>query len=328
MTVSCHPDLRYLALQSEVESAVAFSIMGRRVEAGAHQLLTVLESELYHRLYCGSAAAAAPYTVDPAESLVFIGALSLANTGDGTWEPGWTISRTRDTAIRDGIEFCVDRQSLRPWSARALPGEPCSVRIGKEMRHLVSGFYMALGNRHPEDEDGERSALLRLYWHLTPQAAIHYMRVATARLNEADIPFMTKVLSSPRDYVRRDSGVLYLRRNDFERAVPALRQIYAAVGAALLSEVPLFTKGLAPGLALAEDPGNGMSFGQSRCRIAARGLWQCHEQALVDPGQRVSVIAGAFSAEGIDPDRPYLAPGSADRYEVGAGFGVGLQEVR
>jgi hypothetical protein len=41
---------------------------------------------------------------------------------------------------------------------------------------------------------------------------------------------------------------------------------------------PVFTKFLAPGLGLAEDPGQGDSFGQHRCRLLADAMILAYEQ--------------------------------------------------
>ncbi|MGE5674496.1 MAG: T3SS effector HopA1 family protein [Mycobacterium leprae] len=320
MTVPCHPDLHRLALAAAVDSPASFSLLGRQITTAPPQLLRLLESELYHRLYCGATEPEAPQTEDPAEALTFIAALARANAGTGTWEPGWTFLGQADgtavTVARDGVTFWTERNRVRTAAGDLTPGAPCSVRIGKEMRHLLSGFYMALGDIHPEDGADAPPPLVRLYWHLTPDTAIRYMREATSRLNAARIPFETKVVSNPRLYSRTDSGVLYLRRDDFGRTTPLLQTIYQRVRAGLLPEAPLFTKPLAPGLALAEDPGGGISFGQSRCRLAAQGLWQAYTQGFAEPDARLNAVAEAFQAEGLDPERPYLEPGSADDYAL------------
>jgi hypothetical protein len=78
----------------------------------------------------------------------------------------------------------------------------------------------------------------------------------------------------------------------------------------------MFTKPLAPGLGLAEDPNNGMSFGQSRCKIAAEALWSSFAQGLTDPDSRLSALARAFRQAGLDPELPFLERGSTDSYDL------------
>ena len=68
------------------------------------------------------------------------------------------------------------------------------------------------------------------------------------------------------------------------------------------------------GLGLAEDPGGGLSFGQSRCRIAAEGLVRAHAEGAQSPAARAERMAAAFRERGLDPLCPYLEPGSRDTY--------------
>jgi hypothetical protein len=79
----------------------------------------------------------------------------------------------------------------------------------------------------------------------------------------------------------------------------------------------MFTKPLAPGLGLAEDPGGGLSFGQSRCRVVAEGLYRCQAEGAADLDARLRVVAGVMRERGLDPLRPWLEPGSADDYARG-----------
>jgi lantibiotic modifying enzyme len=82
--------------------------------------------------------------------------------------------------------------------------------------------------------------------------------------------------------------------------------------------VPAFTRLLAPGLGLAEDPGDGDSFGMHRCRLLADALVTAHEQGAHSVEARVDAVLDRFAREGINPDRPYLNPGSDDRYTFDA----------
>src|SRR5262249_512631 len=100
---------------------------------------------------------------------------------------------------------------------------------------------------------------------------------------------------------------------------------------------PMFTKALAPGLGLAEDPGAGNSFGRARCEIVAQALWECHLKQITDPTGRAEFVRGAFRERGLDPARPYLNRDSADTYYLhlaadcklwGGEETVGLQEVQ
>lgn len=142
------------------------------------------------------------------------------------------------------------------------------------------------------------------------------MALVTEQLNREGIPFKTKVLSNPHQYLRADAGVLYVDQRDFGRLRPIIKQLYDDLRTGLNAPVPMFTKRLAPGLGLAEDPGGGLSFGQSRCRTAAEGLRRCWTEGLRQPEARLHLVTEVFREKGLDPMRLYLAQGSADRYTI------------
>src|SRR6185369_14531995 len=151
-------------------------------------------------------------------------------------------------------------------------------------------------------------------WHLTPAGAVEYMRAITRNLNDAAIPFRTKVVADPNGYVRADAGVLYIEKNRFAQARPLIAKTYGEVRDVLRPETPLFTKTLAPGLGFAEDPRGGLSFGYSRSRLLARALWHAHQPGGGDPEGRISAVRDFFPSEGIDPSAPFLESGSFDVY--------------
>lgn len=384
-------DLLVIARAVAIESPTRYSLLGepREVpppeEGGATApppLVQILETDLYvrlySRLYLRSGLAAPAGAGDPLRLAQrdHVNALSAANDGTGTWEAGWRIASIdedgRAAVIKDAVTFWVSPEGLR--ARRLAPGEPCRVRIGKELRNFVPGFYVAIGNgpaepaggpagepgaargRRPgagsevspsggpggelgpgsaagvtetapvlsEDAAGPGSPsepdaeppLVRLYWHLTPEAAVPYMAAATSLLNALGVPFRTKVLVDPAAYVRADAGVLYLDRRCFGEAREAVREIHRRVAAGLRPEVPLFTRALEPGLGVAEDPGHGLSFGQARCRTAATALWSAFHAGRKGERERAAALAEAFAREGLDPANLQLAPGSNAFYDL------------
>jgi hypothetical protein len=314
----------------EIHSPTEYSLLGERREfsqtAAASGVAPqspvfepALEAELYRRLYTRPVGGrgVAP---NPLAQRDHISALSAANDGTGTWEPGWKINSLdeggRVCVSRDEVSFWVLPSGLRTQTGRISEGDFCRVLIGKEMRHLIPGFYFAFGNGAQQDERDMSDPLVRLYWHLTADAAVQYMAVTTSLFNRAGIPFRTKVLSDPASYVRADAGVLYLERCWFDPARGLIKEIQRAVSAGLRADVPMFTKPLAEGLGLAEDPHNQMSFGQSRCKLAARALWACFVRGVGRADERSSLLMDAFRAEGLDPEFPYLDKNSTDLYSL------------
>ena len=113
---------------------------------------------------------------------------------------------------------------------------------------------------------------MRFYWHLTADGAVSWIRELSERFNTAGVAFHAKALSDPATYMRADAGVLYVDRRNIARAMDLLPDLHAAVGPQLRRTAPMFSKRLAPGLAVAEDPGDGRSFGQHRCQLVSEGL--------------------------------------------------------
>ncbi len=326
----CHADLKVIMDAVEIHSPTEYSIFGERRDF-SHAAAAwgddpqspvfgpALEAEMYRRLYTRPAGGGS-FAPNPLAQREHLSALSAANNGTGTWEPGWRINTLdeggRVCVSRDEVSFWVPPSGLRTRTGKIKEGDFCRVLIGKEMRHLVPGFYFAFGNGAQQDERDTSDPLVRLYWHLTAGAAPQYMALTTSLFNRAGIPFRTKVLSDPASYVRADAGVLYLERRWFGPARGLVSEIQRTLRAGLRADVPMFTKPLAEGLGLAEDPHNRMSFGQSRCKLAARALWACFVRGVGQREERVSLLLEAFREEGLDPLFPYLDKNSTDFYSL------------
>ncbi len=288
--------------------------------AGEPPLVSSLESELYGRFYVRPST---PGVHPPADWLArrdLLAALSAANTGQGSWEPGWTIRHLDEdgwiAVAREDVSFWVAATGLRVQAGQIRPGAACRVWVAKELRRLMPGFYVAIGDGEGDDDDSgdQVEPLVRYYWHLTSAATVSFMDAATTLLNAAKVPFRVKVLSDPNAYQRADAGVLYLRRRYCARLGDSIARIHAAVASDLRPDVPLFTKRLADGLGLAEDPAGGMSFGQHRCRLTAQALRRSFARGDADADLRAATLAAAFQEAELAPSRPYLEPRSRDDY--------------
>jgi hypothetical protein len=97
-----------------------------------------------------------------------------------------------------------------------------------------------------------------------------------------------------------------------------LQFVYQENQAYFRPEIPLFTKFLAPGLGLAEEPTQKFtaqeSFGMNRCQILANALLEAWQKGKNAVEERMKSIHQHFQDHSIDLQRPYLNPTSKDIY--------------
>jgi hypothetical protein len=279
-----------------------------------------MQLQLYENFYCrGEALPARDSNARPGMRAFtpFVQALSASNSGSGTREPGWQVrGLVEDGAMvveRSGLSLWVRPEDTWPRRRRAGSARTTvSVSLPKELLQLSPGFYMALGDHWLET--GAGPGILRFYWHVRSEGAAALVAAVTAGVNRAGLPFRLKVVNEPERYARCDAGVLYTRTRDYALLARLVADVYAGVASYLEPATPAFTRRLAPGLGLAEDPGDGDSFGMNRCGLLAEGLISAYEEAKESVPERITVIERCFKHAGISLAAPFLNPGSTDRY--------------
>jgi hypothetical protein len=112
--------------------------------------------------------------------------------------------------------------------------------------------------------------------------------------------------------------VLYVGQSDYECVIDIVGVIYRELKDTLNPATPVFTKQLAPGLGLAEEPSEGGSFGMHRCGLLADALIRASEHGATSLDDRLGVVAECFEEAGLSLDRPFLNPGSNVQYAFGA----------
>jgi HopA1 effector protein family len=276
-------------------------------DAPVTALANLIYSELYTRRRPMAATRGSPTFVDE---------LSATNRSTKGWDAGWKVMAVQ------GETFTVEKGGLRVYArghelsaASPSPGEPVQVRLGKEQTALCPGFYLALGDTL-EDEGPSAETTVRLYFNLEPRGGVAFVESVTSLLNAACIPFRAKVASSPGAFGRADAGVLYLGRQRYLEALPVLAALHKQLRAHLRRATPLFTKVVAAGTAVAEDPGNGLSFGQHRCRALAVAVYRAHTTRSPNWTQRMLLARTTLEEHGVDAARPYLKLGNDDVYDA------------
>jgi hypothetical protein len=242
-------------------------------------------------------------------------ALAAANRSRASWDEGWTIDQ-----MLDGGRILARKSG----AARAfLPGEYLTYRgigSGPEAGAKVSifapagssdlqeGFYYAFSETVSNYDEGERT--VRFYWNVSREGAPRLVEAITRTLNRFQIPFRFKCLARSSAYPRRDAAVLYLDARYYPIAALVVESIYSEVQHVLHPSTPLFAKRLADGLAFAEDPGG--SFGENRTKILAGAMVATRAMPVEE---RIAELRHQFEQRGLSLDRPWLNPGSMDRYE-------------
>ena len=255
-------------------------------------------------------------TVDEA----LIATLSAANTGRDRWEEGWSISQVHSSGevtaqrgnttrgVWPGQFLSEDGPGSRPR-----PGARIRLFYPRESRSLQPGFYYCFSETPEPGYDG--LGLVRAYWNVNAEGAPHLVRLLSERLNRFQVPFRMKCATLPGEYGRTDVAVVYLAKRAFPFFAGLLRSVYPEIRPFLGEEVPLFSRRLAPGIGIAEDPGNGESFGQHRCRVVAEACWSAFLEGRQDPGTLLGEVRRRLATAGVDPDRPWLNAGSLDVYD-------------
>ena len=230
-------------------------------------------------------------------------------------EPDGSLALTKDDLTLH-IEYDHDSE---PPTEYANIGEFISILMPNNQ--LQNGFYIAISNSGIEKQGIKDRGLEigRIYFNISPPGAIALMDSLSLALNKAEIPFSFQVLYNPKAYGRFDSGILYFEREEYFTVREVLQTVYFEYQSYFTPEVPLFTKLLAPGLGLAEEPRQKFalqeSFGMNRCQIIANALLDAWRQGENSPRKRVNFICQHFEEMGINLQRPYLNPNSEDIYQ-------------
>lgn len=285
-----------------------------------YQMISHLQEILYKDIHCRIPLHKVDripyYSANATMVRDFATLLSRNNSGHGTYQMGWKVKELqRDGHIivyKDGLLFRLRQNKFLSKGNKIIVGTKGSVKISKEFFNLSPGFYTAIG-----DEPLKRnkdSLIVRVYWNIICGRAPHLMSILTTQLNKERIPFTLKVLNSPQNYPRSDAAVLYLEKEHFNTSKRLLSTIYNTIRTSLFPQTSFFSKRIAKGLALAEDPKGKESFGQHRSRILAEAMYGLNDELSL--GTKLRQINAYFQKSNLDLRYPYLNVGSADDYDL------------
>jgi len=256
-------------------------------------------------------------------------ALRAAHAATARFDAGWTVadlsSHGRALARKGDESRVVARSDLVPAGKPLLPprrGDRVAVAARIDSLTAAPGFWVTA--TPPWADALPDVPLVRVYWRLAWWDAPLLVHHVTNIFDAAGTTYVLKVaLPGPDNACRRaDAAVLYLARPDDGRLAAGVAAVLPKMGDHLRGPSPRLCQPLAPGLAVADDPGPDESFGQHRCRLLAPALLD----AGTDPDARAKAMADALTAAGCDPARPHL--GSAGRPDYVLGPAGGTSVVR
>jgi hypothetical protein len=289
----------------------AYLWFGRRFAVAPGDSLT---AAIQQRLLADFQAGGTPRPVRPepaapsADGGAFARALSQANCGRGSWQPGWRVAAVEEDAVAvvrpDGLRLLAPPEDCR------IEGALADVRFPKDLAGLAPGVLRVLGDTPAGGEDR-----VRLCCDIAAAAAVTFVARATYALNRADLPFELDVLADPVGYGRGPAADLLVARADGAAAIAVLRPLLRTLRTHVSGDPPAFTKPLGGGLALAEEPGGGERFGEHRCRLLAEAIVAAGDEGLCPSVARLVAVRERFAGDGISLDIPYLQPGSIDAYD-------------
>jgi HopA1 effector protein family len=248
----------------------------------------------------------------------FMNQLSAANQTVESWDPCWTVVSTDPSGIvyvqKNGLFRTLVAHEWKPEQALTGPlqvGASVSLLNRKERRDLQPVFYYVYSKAFMP----QGVSMGRFYFNINPSLVADFIQLLTSHLNKVQVPFLFKCLNHPQLYVRTDSAVLYIEKKYFSITARLLQNIVKKNTRFFKPTVPLFTKPITDGVAYAEDPGNGKSFGMFWSEMMAEGVIKAHEKGIIKTADIVTMVLAEFEKNGVDIGCPYLRSNSKYPYD-------------
>jgi len=294
------------AIQSAPDELVATS---RGSGAESASTLAAVSQWLYGSWYCRLPAPEAPLAAWTARTNL-ASALRASTAASTRWEPDWV-------AVRAGLDgVCVAGRGTETREVHAgdyanlvrpglpvAPGDRIALRAAIEWTDPATGFWW-LRSGEP------RLPLARVYFSVTWQHAGYVLSAVTTALDGASVPYSLKCPSEAGGFARIDSLIVYLDTEAWSTAAPIIKETSHEVARQLRGQRPPLTKRVARGVAFAEDPGDGRSFGESRCAALAPGVQRLMQDQAFSMESGVAALAASLEAAGVNPACPWANGGA------------------
>jgi HopA1 effector protein family len=229
--------------------------------------------------------------------------LERANPSAGYYDWHWMIEGLLAdgwfAVVKEGLHLQMPATHLQPPEARRI-GDMVGIAMPKNL--LTVDRYIAVGDRgRPQS-----SPITNIYFNCLAVTAINLLYKLAIALNQKAIPFELAVLFDEEEYARSDSVILRLDRSAYLLAKALLQSVYEEMGAVWGLAVPLGTKPLGIGVAVAETSNLEQDFGRSFWGVVARGLAAAWQEDLNRTEQRWAAIQDNLHQASIDFTYPYI----------------------
>ena len=281
------------------------------------RMLHALALVLYYGVYCNDGELV--LNMLPERSVYdgqFVESLSTANQTRRPSEAGWRIQHQSPDGT---LHVCKAGRfrSARPGEYVLHQATGCAealvtLPIEREHRDWLPMFYLAHSETLPNQCDDQDN--VRFYLHCDQRNVASTIASITGCLNQFRTPFRLKCLNHPSLFTRPDSAVLYVEKRYFAHVARCLLGMVDDGTLSFAGGVPLWSRRIAPGIGIAEDPGNGQSFGQYRTRLLAEAMLDANDANRLHRRDVLSDVERVFANVGISIEMPHLGAGSVDCY--------------
>jgi hypothetical protein len=285
----------------------ASQIAGRHPEAPADELQAILYRDWYapaapvEPIGSGQPPLFGQYRAAHAASTTFVAAQVVALAPGGIVLAARDAERPRALLAGDYCHASPNRRGLAPRVGEQL------LIVQRQDAPPAEGWWRTWGGGWRPSDPPE--ALTRLYFAVEPARVLELIGHLTAVLQELATPWLLKAAAEQAALGRPDAVVIYLPSadlGDVGESAPVIRALASCATGLVREERPALTAAIARGVALAEDPADGQSFGERHSAVVARALLEAR-RAGADPHP---VLVSALRAAGTDPVQPHLRPRS------------------
>lgn len=232
-------------------------------------------------------------------------ALSALVDRASSWENGWVVlSVGADSSVVAGLGAQTRWQQAGHFASCARPGLPPVPGEQIMTPRLLAWTDAETGQWVAQSIPSVEPPLIRIYVNVSPAEAGHAVQALTDFMTRKMLRFSMKCPGFVSGFARADALVLYLERSLWPEVERDLVDCLVQSGARLREGRPALTRPLIGGVGFAEDPGDGQSFGRSRCAILAPALGLANARPEVLP----ALLEGALLHAGIDPAEPWIQP--------------------